>query len=72
LKGPVTPASVTAAMKAMKTSVLPVSGGRVFRCSGKASAAGPAVCAVSTITGSLDANGMPTDYAVANNGPIPG
>ena len=72
LKGPVTPASVTAAMKAMKTSVLPVSGGRVFRCNGKASAAGPAVCAVSTITGSLDANGMPTDYAVANNGPIPG
>jgi hypothetical protein len=40
----------------------------VFRCSGKASPAGPAV---STITASLDANGMPTDYAVANNGPIP-
>ena len=71
LKGAVTPASITAAMKAMKTSVLPASGGRVFRCDGKASPAGPAVCAVSTITASLDANGMPTDYAVANNGPIP-
>jgi branched-chain amino acid transport system substrate-binding protein len=72
LKGAVTPASVIAAMKAMKTSVLPASGGRVFRCSGKASTAGPAVCSVSTITGSLDANGIPTDYAVANNGPVPG
>ena len=40
LKGAVTPASVTAAMKAMKTSVLPASGGRVFRCNGKASPAG--------------------------------
>ena len=71
LKGPVTPAWVTAAMKAMKTSVLPASGGRVYRCNGKASPAGPAVCAVSTIPASLGTHGLPTDYAVANNGPIP-
>ena len=59
-------------MKAMKSSVLPAAGGRVFRCNGKASTFGPAVCSVSTITGSLDANGKPTDYTVANNDPVPG
>src|SRR5262249_28463908 len=36
LQGAVTPASLTAAMKAMKNAVLPASGGRVFRCNGKA------------------------------------
>ena len=71
LKGDVTPASVIAAMKTMKSSVLPAAGGRVFRCNGKASTFGPAVCSVSTITGSLDADGRPTDYAVANNDPVP-
>ena len=72
LKGAVTAASVTAAMKAMPSSVLPAAGGRVFRCNGKASTFGPAVCSVSTITGSLDADGKPTDYKVANNDPVPG
>ena len=71
LTGAVTPASVIAAMKSMKNAVLPASGGRVFRCNGKATAEGPAICAVSTVTGTLDANGEPAGYRVDNNGPIP-
>jgi branched-chain amino acid transport system substrate-binding protein len=72
LKGAVTPASVTAAIKAMKNAVLPASGGRVFRCNGKATAEGPAICSVSTLTGTLDANGNPTTYSLDNNTPIGG
>ena len=59
LTGAVTPASVIAAMKSMKNSVLPASGGRVFRCNGKATSEAPAICSVSTITGTLDASGNP-------------
>ena len=72
LKGAVTPASVTAAMKGMKNAVLPASGGRVFRCNGKATSEGPAICSVSTNTGTLDAQGKPSSYAVDNNEPVPG
>jgi branched-chain amino acid transport system substrate-binding protein len=72
LQGDVTPKSVTAALKAMPNAVLPASGGRVFRCNGKASAFSPAVCSVSTVVASLDANGNPTGYQVVNNSPIPG
>lgn len=72
LKGAVTPASVTAAMKAMKNAVLPAAGGRVFRCNGKATSEGPAVCSVGTLTGTLDANGNPTTYTLDNNNPIGG
>jgi branched-chain amino acid transport system substrate-binding protein len=72
LKGAVTPASVTAAMKEMKNAVLPASGGRVFRCNGKATTEGPAICSVSTATGTLDAKGNPTGYTIENNGPIAG
>jgi branched-chain amino acid transport system substrate-binding protein len=72
LKGAVTPASVTAAMKAMKNSVLPAAGGRIFRCNGKATSEGPAVCSVSTLTGTLDAKGNPTTYTLDNNDPIDG
>ena len=71
LQGDATAASVIAAIKSMKNTVLPASGGRVFRCNGKASPAGPAVCAVSTITASLDANGMPTDYGGATTSRSP-
>ncbi len=72
LKGAVTPASVTAAMKEMKNAVLPASGGRVFRCNGKATTEGPAICSVSTATGTLDAKGNPTGYTIENNGQIAG
>jgi branched-chain amino acid transport system substrate-binding protein len=71
LKGEVTPASVTAAMKSMQNAVLPASGGRVFRCNGKATPdEGPAICSVSTVTGTLDASGKPEGYTVDNNDPI--
>jgi branched-chain amino acid transport system substrate-binding protein len=72
LTGAVTPASVTAAMKSMKNAVLPASGGRIFRCNGKAAPDAPATCSVSTLTGTLDANGNPTGYTLENNDPIGG
>ena len=72
LKGAVTPASVTAAMKSMDNATLPAAGGRIFRCNGKASAEEPAVCSVSTVRGTLDSKGKPAAYKVDNNEPIPG
>ena len=69
LKGAVTPASVTAAMKAMKNAVLPAAGGRIFRCNGKATSEGAAICSVSTMTGTLDANGNPTKYMLGQQRP---
>jgi branched-chain amino acid transport system substrate-binding protein len=71
LKGQVTPDSVIAALRGMDNEVLPASGGRVFRCNGKATSFGVSICSVSTNTGALDANGQPTKYTVDNNGPIP-
>ena len=59
-------------MKSMKNAVLPASGGRVFRCNGKATPEAPAICSVSTVTGTLDASGNPADYTVDNNDPIGG
>jgi branched-chain amino acid transport system substrate-binding protein len=70
LEGEVTPASVTAALRAMDNEVLPASGGRVFRCNGKASSTGPAICSVSTVTASLDEDGNPQKFSVVNNKPI--
>jgi branched-chain amino acid transport system substrate-binding protein len=73
LQGAVTPASVTAAMKSMKNAVLPASGGRLFRCNGKAAPdEGAAICSVGTETASLDSSGQPTGWKLANNSPIPG
>jgi branched-chain amino acid transport system substrate-binding protein len=71
LQGEVTPATVTAAMKSMDNEVLPASGGRLFRCNGKASSFSPAVCSVGTVASSLDASGKPTKYTTENNKPIP-
>lgn len=71
LEGEVTPESVIAAMKAMDNEILPASGGRVFRCNGKASTAGPSVCAASTNAAVLDATGNPAKYTVEGNDPIP-
>jgi ABC-type branched-subunit amino acid transport system substrate-binding protein len=72
LTGNVTPASITAALKGMDNVVLPASGGRVFRCNGKASSGNAAVCSVSLVTATLDAKGNPTKYTVVNNNPISG
>jgi branched-chain amino acid transport system substrate-binding protein len=72
LKGAVTPESVTAALRSMDTEVLPASGGRVFRCNGKASEFGPSICARSTVVATLDGSGNPKKYTTENNEPIPG
>lgn len=71
LQGEVTPASVIAAMKSMDNEVLPASGGRLFRCNGKASSFGPSICSASTVSASLDAEGNPKKYTTENNKPIP-
>jgi len=71
LEGDVTPESVIAAMRAMPNEVLPGTGGRKFRCNGNANPEAPAVCAVSTISATLDAEGNPVSYAVVNDEPIP-
>jgi hypothetical protein len=39
----------------MKNAVLPAAGGRGFRCNGKATSVGAAICSVSTLSGTLDA-----------------
>jgi branched-chain amino acid transport system substrate-binding protein len=70
LHGPATPASITAALKAMPNAVLPASGGRHFRCNGKASPERPAVCSVGVLAATLDAQGNPTKYTVENDNPI--
>ena len=70
LTGAVSPASVTAALKSMKNEVLPASGGRLFRCNGKASRFGAAICSTSVSAATLDAHGNPMKYTVENNAPI--
>jgi branched-chain amino acid transport system substrate-binding protein len=70
LTGAVTPASVTSAMKTMKNAVLPGSGNRLFRCNGKASQFGAAICSASVLSGTLDDHGYPVSYTVEYNTPI--
>jgi branched-chain amino acid transport system substrate-binding protein len=70
LAGEVAPATVVAAMKAMKNDVLPASGGRLFRCNGKASRFGAAICSTSVAATTLDAHGNPIRYTLENNAPI--
>jgi hypothetical protein len=70
LSGAVTAASVTTALKAMKNEVLPASGGRLFRCNGKASRFGAAICSTSVAAAMLDAHGNPVKYTLENNAPI--
>jgi len=71
LQGAVTPESVTAALRAMDNEVLPASGGRVFRCNGKASEFGPSICSRATVVASLDSTGNPKKYTTENNEPVP-
>jgi branched-chain amino acid transport system substrate-binding protein len=71
LEGEVTPDSVIAAMKSMDNEILPASGGRRFRCNGKASDFGPSICARSTVSAVLDEEGNPKSYKTKNNKPIP-
>lgn len=71
LKGEVTPASVTAAIKSMPWSEIPGTGGLHFRCNGKADPAQPAVCTSATNAAQLDASGKPKKYTPVNDTPIP-
>ena len=71
LEGEVTPESVIEAMKGMDNQVLPASGGRYFRCNGKASVFGPTICSASTVSATLDETGNPAKYTTENNDPIP-
>lgn len=72
LQGDVTPASVAAAIKGMKETVIPGTGGLTFRCNGKADLVnGPAVCSHSLLATTLDASGNPTTFTKLNDTPIP-
>jgi branched-chain amino acid transport system substrate-binding protein len=71
LTGEVTPESVNEAMRNMDNEVLPASGGRIFRCNGKASAFGPSICSRSTVVAVLDSTGNPKKYTTENNEPVP-
>lgn len=71
IEGEVTSDSIIDAMHSMDNEVLPGTGGRLFRCNGKASDTGPAVCSASGLSATLDAEGRPVSYAVFNDEPIP-
>ncbi|MDT3440394.1 MULTISPECIES: ABC transporter substrate-binding protein [unclassified Pseudofrankia] len=72
LTGDVTPATITAAMKAMKETEVPGGAGLKFRCNGKAYPATPAVCVRGGLTTTLDSKGQPAEYKVLGNTPIEG
>lgn len=70
LEGDVTPESVIAALRAMENEVLPGTGGRYFRCNGKASTNGAATCMTSLLSATLDSDGNAVGYEVLGNTPI--
>ncbi len=71
LEGEVTTDAVIAALRAMPNRILPGSGGRQFRCNGKASSFGAAICTASLLSATLDADGNPVSYTIINDDPIP-
>jgi branched-chain amino acid transport system substrate-binding protein len=72
LTGDPTPANIAAAIKAMKESEIPGTGGLTFRCNGKADPAnGAAICGHSLLGATLDASGNPTNFTKLNDTPIP-
>jgi branched-chain amino acid transport system substrate-binding protein len=71
MKGEATPESVIAALRAMDNEVLPGTGGRHFRCNGKASPKAAAVCSVSLMSATLDSEGNAVSFKVLNDDPIP-
>jgi branched-chain amino acid transport system substrate-binding protein len=71
LQGDVTPEAVITALRGMDNEVLPASGGRIFRCNGKASDFGPSICSRSTVVATLDGTGNPKKYTTENNEPVP-
>ena len=71
LQGDATPATITAAAKAMPWSVLPASGGLHFRCNGKAAPAEPATCSNAILLATLNGQGKATSYAKVSDTQIP-
>ncbi|WP_238428079.1 ABC transporter substrate-binding protein [Frankia nepalensis] len=71
ITGDITPATVTAAIKAMPEKELPGAGGLKFRCNGKASPDSSAVCVRGGLTTTLDGAGQSTAFEVLGSSPIP-
>ncbi|CUU56939.1 branched-chain amino acid transport system substrate-binding protein [Parafrankia irregularis] len=67
ITGEITPATVTAAIKAMPEKELPGAGGLKFQCGGKAYPETPAACVKGGLTTELDGKGEPTAYTVRGN-----
>jgi ABC-type branched-subunit amino acid transport system substrate-binding protein len=67
LTGEVTPATITAAIKAMPQKDLPDGGGLTYQCDGKRLPESPAVCVKGTLVTTLDDQGLPTSYKLATS-----
>lgn len=66
LEGEVTPESVAEAIKTMDEADYPGADGMTFQCGGSAYEPNPAVCTNQSLQATLDANGNPTGYEVAD------
>ena len=64
--GPVTPAGINKQITTAKDVVLPLSDGATFTCNGKIIPSLPSVCSVSTLIGTLKANGLATNIKAIN------
>jgi branched-chain amino acid transport system substrate-binding protein len=62
MTGPITPATITARVKAMPLMQLPLSGGRTWRCDGKAEPLFPSVCTRGVLKTTLNSSGLPVAY----------
>jgi branched-chain amino acid transport system substrate-binding protein len=67
ITGDITPASVSAAIKAMPEQELPGGGGVDYRCGGSAMATSPAVCSNQWLRAALDADGQPASYEAVDS-----
>lgn len=70
ITGPVTPATVTATVKAMPQLHLPLGGGVYWRCNGKPVSFLPAVCVRGVLLATLNDKGLPVSYKAVSNTPI--
>jgi branched-chain amino acid transport system substrate-binding protein len=70
LKGDPTSTNLIAATKAKPTMELAGSGGQHFRCNGKATTLGAAICTRSALSATLNSKGLPSSYQVVNDTPI--
>ncbi|MGF7238713.1 MAG: ABC transporter substrate-binding protein, partial [Frankia sp.] len=70
IKGDITPATITAAIRAMPEKDLPGATGLRFRCNGKAFPSLPAECVRGGLMTTLDNKGKPTTYKAVGVSPI--